>query len=511
MRHPGRWACLPLPAAAVAGLSLGFLSAPVRAANAAPVGRPNFVFFLVDDLRHDAMSCAGHPFVKTPNIDRIATGGVRFANAFVTISLCAPSRACFLTGMYAHSHGVTTNEGQEVGPDTPTFAQLLQKAGYETGFVGKWHQAPRSDPRPGFDYWFSFRGQGEYIDPQVNENGRAFKAQGYMTDILTDRAVEFIRKNREKPFALCVWHKAVHGPFTPAERHKGLYANARMAMPESFDDTFESKPQWQRDLAAGGGKARASRPARRKEAASRPAARSVPRAPWNPHPPANISYFEALAAVDDGVGRVMAALKEAGRLDNTVILFAGDNGFFMGEHRRGDKRLAYEESIRIPFVMCGPGVAKPGSTRDQMVLNIDFAPTLLDLAGVAPPATMQGRSLKPILAGENVPWRTSFLYEYYREKWLPGIPTMVGVRTTDWKYVRYPEIEDIDELYDLRNDPHEMKNLAADPAARGALDRMKAEFQRVAKETGLPQALRLKTDRDRQGVPSREPAHPDNQ
>ncbi len=449
-------------AAAVLGLA-----APA----AAEARRPNFVFILVDDLRWDAMSCMNHPFVKTPNIDRIATGGVRFANAFVTTSLCAPSRAAFLTGACAH-----TNENQEFDHAMPTFASQLQAAGYETAFVGKWHMKNVATPRPGFDYWLSFKGQGRYIDPQLNENGRDFQATGYMTDLLTQYAVDFLKRPRQKPFCLCLWHKAVHGPFTPADRHKNLYADARMPEPPSFRDTFEGKPAWQRARHVGGARKRGP------QAATQPVPDSIPPEPWDPRTPARIDYFRTLAAVDESVGRVLAALKDAGQLDNTVILFAGDNGFFHGEHRRGDKRTAHEESIRIPLLVCGPGIARPGTVSEQMVVNIDVAPTILDMAGVRPPATMQGRSLKPILAGQSPPWRTSFFYAYYKEAWLPAIPTMYAVRTADWKYVAYPEIKDIDELYDLKRDPHEMRNLVADPTAQPKLAQMKAELQRLMKE-----------------------------
>ncbi len=424
---------------------------------AAPDKRPNFVFFLVDDLRYDAMSCAGHPFVKTPHIDKLAAGGVRFTNAFVTLSLCAPSRATFMTGAYGHMNGVRTNEAQEFDPQAyPTFPMLLQKAGYETGFVGKWHMKPVSNPRPGFDYWLSFRGQGVYENPELNENGRTFQAQGYMTDLLTEHALKFLDKPREKPFMLCVWHKAVHGPFTPAPRHENLYADASMPEPVSHRDTFENKPAWQH---------------RQPE-------------PWNPRLPNRINYYRTEAAVDDSVGRVLAALEKSGRLDNTYVIFTSDNGFFHGEHRRSDKRAAYEESIRIPFVMRGPGIAKTPRLIDQMVLNIDFAPTLLDLAGVKPTPTMQGRSFKPLLLGESPPWRTSFLYEYFQEKQINRIPTMVGVRTLNWKYITYPTLNDVDELYDLTKDPHEMRNLIADPAASEKLAELKAEFARLKKETG---------------------------
>jgi N-acetylglucosamine-6-sulfatase len=461
---------------------LVIIAAPALGADApAAAKRPNFVFVLIDDLRYDAMSCAGHPFVKTPNIDRLATGGLRFTNAFVTISLCAPSRACFLTGAYSHVNGVRTNEGQEFDPGVfETYPQALQKAGYKTAFVGKWHMAPTAKPRPGFDYWFSFKGQGVYTDPQVDENGKEYKASGYMTDILTEHAVDWLKAQKGAPFSLCLWHKAVHEPFTPAERHKNLYQDARLPEPASFRDTFEGKPAWQSKPVQGPRQQQQNQRRNRRANATGPAATQPT---WNPHPERMIDYYRTEMAVDESVERVLATLKEMGQLENTYVIFAGDNGFFQGEHRRGDKRAAYEESIRIPLVMCGPEIKRPGRLVDGMVLGIDVAPTILDLAGVTVPATMQGRSWKPLLAGEAPKWRTSFLYEYFQEKVLSGVPTTLGVRTADWKYVQYPTIDDVDELYDLRRDPHELHNLAADPAAKGDLADMKAELERLLKET----------------------------
>lgn len=450
----------------------GAFALAVKAAQSSQ--RPNVVFILVDDLRHDGMSCAGHPFARTPNIDRIATGGLRFSNAFAVSALCAPSRATFLTGQYGHTNGVRTNEEEEFDHSLPTFPGLLRQNGYETAFIGKWHMKPVATPRPGFDFWLSFTGQGGYEDPKLNENGRDFEAQGYMTDILTQYAVDFLKKPREKPFCLCLWHKAVHGPFTPADRHKDLYADAKLPEPPSFKDTFTGKPEWQRALAS---------KKMRKNNPNAPIPASVPPDNWDGRNKNYIDYYRALAAVDDSVGRILETLKETGTLNNTLIIFAGDNGFFHGEHRRSDKRYAYEESMRIPLLMCGVGITNPGRLVEQMTVNIDIAPTLLDLAGIKPLDSMQGMSLKPLLEGASPSWRSSFLYEYFREEWLPVIPTMVAVRTQDWKYVRYPTLKDLDELYDLQSDPYEMRNLAADPAAKRKLAEMRGELERLMKET----------------------------
>lgn len=440
--------------------------------------RPNILFILTDDQRWDAMSCMGNPFVKTPNMDRIRNEGALFANAFVTTSLCSPSRASFLTGTYAHTHGVFGNRGLEFDPEqTPSFPLLLQKNGYETAFVGKWHMGKSSDPHAGFDYWLSFSGQGVYENPPLNENGREFKAQGYMTDILTEYALKFLDRDRDKPFCLYLSHKAVHGPFTPAERHRNLLADAQIPKPPSFDDTFAGKPRWQREAAIRGwGGAKRTR-------ARQEVPESIPPAQWDGRRKSQLDYYRALSAVDEGIGRVLEELDNQGKLDNTAIFFAGDNGYFHGEHRRGDKRLMYEEALRIPLLMRYPPLVKPGTTIDQMVLNIDMAPTILDLAGIAAAEGMQGESVVPLFHGKNVDWRQSFLYEYWVDL-TPAIPRMIGVRSPEWKLVEYPDLDDIPELYFLQDDQYELKNLAQDEAYAGQLGELQKELTRLMNETG---------------------------
>ena len=438
--------------------------------------RPNIVFILIDDMRWDTMSNVGHPFVRTPSIDRLATEGVRFSNAFVTTSLCSPSRGSFMTGQYAHTHGVRVNNHMDPNPSAPMFPQLLQSAGYESAFVGKWHMKPDPNPRPGFNYWLSFRGQGKYIDPELNENGKDFKAKGYMTDLLTDFAVEYLKKPKSKPFFLYLSHKGVHGPFTPAERHKDLYSLDDLQEPANFHDDYSGKPEWYREAWVRGGRLNNPAPPD-----------GIPGAvetwTWEPQQ-TELDWYRALAAVDDSVGRLLDILDKLRLTDNTIVIFASDNGVFHGEHGRGDKRIAYEESIRIPLLIRLPGSQNRGEVISEMVLNIDVAPTILELAGVNVPPSMQGRSLLPLLDGESTQWRTSFLYEYFKENWLPGIPTMTGVRTTRWKYIHFPEIDDIDELYDLVQDPDELHNLAEDPAAEDQLAFMRTELERLIKDTG---------------------------
>ena len=469
-------------AAGVAAASIGWPGGPLAAA----ADRPNILFVLTDDQRWDAMSCMGHPFVKTPNMDRIAREGVMFDNAFVTTSLCSPSRASFLTGAYAHAHGVVDNAGKEFDPTFPTFPRILQAAGYETAFIGKWHMAGHANPRPGFDYWLSFVGQGRYGNPDLNENGRDFQAEGYMTDLLTDYAVNWLKRKRNKPFCLILSHKAVHGPFTPAPRHEDAFADASLPEPASFKDTFEGKPEWQRRAAIYG-----QRKAHWLASEGKPVPDSLPPAEWDGRNTARLDYYRALLAVDEGLGRVFETLEATGQMDSTFIVFAGDNGYFHGEHRRGDKRLMYEESLRIPLLMRYPAAIKPRTHVSEMCLNIDLAPTLLDLATVAAPETMQGRSVLPLLKGNRVKWRDSFLYEYFREDWMPGIPLMLGVRTERWKYVCYPDIEDIEELYDLQKDPHEMHNLAADAGHAPVLEDMRGRLRSLKRKTGYPEGVQL--------------------
>ena len=433
--------------------------------------RPNFLFVLTDDQRWDSLSATGHPFADTPNMDRLLREGARFTNAFVTTSLCSPSRASFLTGQYAHTHGVRDNFG-DIRETAWTFPKALQQSGYETAFVGKWHMGyDKDEPRPGFDHWVSFKGQGPYFDPELNVNGKRERVKGYTNDILNDQAAEWIRQRGERPFLAYVSHKAVHNPRTPAPRHKGLYSGADYPLPASYGDDYAGKPQWQ-------GQRRASRTGvdgglARYDGSLSEYVRDTQR---------------TLKSVDEGLGALLEALEESGKLDDTVVIFAGDNGFFFGEHGFINKRAAYEESIRIPFLVRYPRLVKAGSQVDAMTLNIDLAPSVLDLAGVQAPKEMlmQGVSWKPLLSGEPTPRRRAWLYEYFYEPRFAPTPSMQGVRTERWKYVRYPNLDEVDELYDLAEDPHELRNLAADPRASRDLDGMRKQlYGLLAKTQGL--------------------------
>jgi arylsulfatase A-like enzyme len=439
--------------------------------------RPNVVFILVDDLRWDELGCVGHPFVKTPRIDRIAREGALFRNAFATTPLCSPSRASFLTGRYPHEHGVTDNTDRSaLSHRLVTFPLLLQRAGYETGYVGKWHMGVDDTRRPGFDSWVSVKGQGAYLDPEINEDGRVVKVPGYVTDIFNDRAVAFLRRPRTKPFLLFLAHKAVHpdltqfadgrisdpgaGVFLPAERHRDLYAGSPVPRRANVADRLEGKPALRRkidDLPPLG-----------------------PDTGTSDETVRNRSRM--LAAVDDGVGRIVEALEQSGQLDRTLIVFTSDHGYFYGEHGLSvERRLAYEEAIRIPLLMRYPRLIPAGSVIDPIVLSIDLAPTLLDLGGATVPDDVAGRSLVPLLAGREWRPRTSFLIEYFTDTVFPRIRNMgyQAVRTERWKYIHYNELKGMDELYDLASDPFEMRNLIAEPAARADLEAMKAELRRL--------------------------------
>lgn len=452
-----------LRTAAIAGLALNPMVA--RAAEAMkPKERPNFVFILIDDQRYDLAHCTGNPMANTPNIDRIAKNGTIFSNAFVTISLCSPSRATFLTGQYGHCNGVYENTTRpELDPAIPTWPKLLQDAGYDTAFIGKWHQGKGNYPRKGFNHWVSFDGQGVYDNPTINTDGVVKKTEGYMTDILNDAAMEWLQKDRTKPFCLYLAHKAVHDPRKPAARHEHLYEGVKFPHSPNCYDKLEGKPEWVKN---------SHLMWREGQTHGTEVADGVIR-----------KQLQCLAAVDEGVGKILDQLAKAGQLENTVIAFAGDNGYYVGEHGLGDKRSAYEESMRIPLIVSYPKMIKPGTKIQDMVLNTDFAPTMLDLAGIAAPASMQGKSMAPLFKGKDSGWRKEFFYEYIAEPQYPQIPSTLAVRTDRWKYIRYPGTSEIEELYDLKNDPYELKNLAADPKHASTLADMKKRMDALMVET----------------------------
>ena len=452
----------------------------VCAAAASAADRPNFVFIYTDDQRWDALGVvqreqgerARFPWFQTPHLDRLAAEGVRFRNAFVVSSLCSPSRAAFLTGRYNHANGVADNHTPFPAGGV-TWASLLRQAGYATGYVGKFHHGGQTGPRPGFEWSASFIGQGRYHDCPFEIDGKVQATSGWVDDVSTDLAIDFLKRSRERPLALVIGFKSAHGPFTPPERLAEKFANqaARNAPNMSVPAAYAGKFSVPRGGKAKPGKAKGKAKAGKNQALA-------PDAPGRYK-----GYFGCLAGVDENVGRVLAALDELKLAENTVVIFTSDNGFYLGEHGLGDKRSAYEESIRIPLLVRWPklGEQARGKLVDQLALNIDLAPTLLDLAGVKVPAEMQGRSWRPLLEGQTpADWRKAFFYEYFFERNF-SIPTVLAVRTETAKLIKYPGHEEWTELFDLAADPYETKNLATDPAAKERLAEMQAEFDRQAK------------------------------
>ena len=443
--------------------------------------KPDILFILLDDLRRDALSFLGHPYVETPNIDALRAQGAWIENCFVTTSICCPSRATFLTGCYASRHGVIDNETAEYDPAvTPPVSGYLQTAGYRTAMIGKWHMGYSGRPRPSFDHWISFDGQGVYNDPVLNINGAKEKREGYTTDLLTQSAIDFIDDQPlDRPYFLMLSHKAVHEPFQPAERHEKAFGHDRgLPEPASWSDDFQGKPKWQRRERAYD--ARWHYRTRDREQERIPA--SVTAAPWDPKQ-RYVDQLRCLSAVDDGVGRLISKLKERGTLDNTVIVFTSDNGYFHLEHRRWDKRLAYDESIRIPMIIAYPGVVAAGSTIEGLCTNADLAPTLLDLAGLDVPEAMQGDSMAPLFSADTPAWREHVFYEYWTEL-VHAIPTMVAVRTEKMKLVHYPTSDDIAELYDVSSDPAELTNLIDNPTYAAERSRLEKLLLRSQEQVG---------------------------
>ena len=421
--------------------------------------RPNLVVILVDDLRWDALSATGHPFVRSPNIDRLAQEGASFQNAFVTTPLCSPSRASFLTGQYARAHGVLTN-ASALSPLVATSPSLLESGGYDTAFIGKWHMGNDDTPRPGFTHWVSFRGQGSYWDPELNINGERLPTRGYLTDVLNHYAVDFVRTAARgfRPFLLYLSHKAVHGPLNPPDRHMDLYRGAPVPCSPGCRDTLKGKLALTRHV---------------------PGTR-LPSPGDGPSDGKIRQKLRLLKSVDEGVGRILRTLAQEGVLGQTAVILTSDNGFFWREHGLGDKRWAYEEAIRIPLIVRYPPLTRPGARIEQLVLNVDLAPTLLELGGVPVPAEVHGRSFVPLLKGEKEEWRDMFAAEYFRESRFPRAPTWEALRTERWKYVRYPALgEEYDELYDLRNDPYEVRNVVNNAIWTDTLERLRKRLTRL--------------------------------
>ncbi len=489
--------------------------------------RPNILFIMADDHAVAAVGAYGSDLIETPNIDRLAAEGIRFTNSFVTNSICAPSRAVLLTGRYSHLNGLRDNRDTFDGSQQ-TFPKLLQRAGYQTALIGKWHL--KSDPT-GFDEWKILIGQGEYYNPVFNMNGVETEVEGYVTDLITDEALDFLdNRDRARPFALLYQHKAPHRNWMPATRHLGLYADRQLPVPETFYDDYAGRPAaaaqdmriadlwltldlkihpeyFDVDTASGG---REDWDPQESWSTSYGRMTETQKAAWDAYyqpineayradPPLGEAlvawklqryledYLGTVAALDENIGRILEYLDEQGLADNTIVVYTSDQGFYLGEHGWYDKRFIYEESLRTPLVMRYPSGIEPGQTIDQLVLNLDLAPTFLDFAGVQVPRKMQGRSLRRLTDGSPTPpWRDAIYYRYYEfpHGW-HSVRPHYGIRTDRYKLIHFEADLDHWELFDLETDPRELRSLYGDEEYRsvqGDLQRRLSALRRELKD-----------------------------
>ncbi len=458
-------------------------------------GRPNIVFIMSDDHAAHAMSCYGSRINETPHLDRIAEGGMRFDNCFCTNSICTPSRATILAGTHNHVNRVTTL-ATHMDNRMLTFPKVLREHGYQTAIVGKWHlgQGPEHEPT-GFDFWRVLPGQGKYHNPEMIDADGRRTHEGYATDLITDMSLDWLRgRDRERPFCLLVHHKAPHRHWEPDEKHAHMYDDVDIPEPETFNDDYSH------------------RAAASKEARTR-IGRDMNERDWKTTPPESLSeeefkswcyqryikdYLRTIASVDDNVGRLLDYLDEEGLTENTMVVYTSDQGFFLGDHGWFDKRFMFEESLRMPFLVRFPREVAPGTVNEDIVTNVDFAPTFLDLAEASIPEAFQGRSFRPVLRG-NTPenWQTSMYYRY----WMHNddchhIYAHYGVRTKRYKLIYYysdplgqegakePTFEPEWELFDLERDPHELHSVYDDPAYADVVRELKGELHRLQSDLG---------------------------
>ena len=466
-----------------------------------PDKRPNIVFIMTDDHAAHAMSCYGSRINQTPNLDRIATGGMRLCNCFCTNSICAPSRATILTGQYEHIHGVRTL-GDDLDRTRNNFAKLLRASGYQTALVGKWHLGTKPENRPaGFDYWNVLPGQGLYHDPVMHEmdpadpdHGIPKKLKGYVTDLITDISLDWLRnRDTDKPFCLLVHHKAPHREWEPDDKHAHMYDDIDIPEPDTLYDDYEN-----RAAAAREAKMRVGVHMKDKDV-KRPIPRDL-----DDHALRKWAYqyyikdyLRVIASVDDNVGRLLDYLDAEDLADDTIVVYTSDQGFFLGDHGWYDKRFMYEQSLRMPFLIRYPREIEAGSTTDAMALNLDFAQTFLDYAGVEPYPGMQGRSFRPVLAGHTPDdWRRGMYYRYWMHLSHHNVYAHYGIRTERYKLIYYyaqalgatGAIDDSRppewELFDLQKDPAELCSVYADPAYACVVGELKAEMHRLQADCG---------------------------
>ena len=495
--------------------------------------RPNILFIFTDDHASHAMSCYGSTINQTRHLDRIAREGMLFQNCFCTNSICGPSRAVILTGKHSHLNGFIRN-GNQFDGSQPTFPKMMQQAGYSTAMIGKWHL--KTEPT-GFDYWNILIGQGPYYNPPMIDNGRRVKNTGYTTDIITDLALDYLKQKRDpdKPFVLMYQHKAPHRNWQPGPKYLSMYDDVTIPEPDNLFDDYSG-----RGLAAKSQTMSVAKDLNDRDLKLVPP-KNLTRgqlATWNgAYEPKNEAfrkanlkgealirwkyqryikdYLRCVASVDDNIGRVLKYLDESGLSKNTIVIYSSDQGFYLGDHGWFDKRFMYEESFRMPLVVRWPGHISPGSINTDLVSNLDFAPTFLELAGIEIPSAMQGRSLVPILQGQTPKdWRQSLYYHYYEFPGAHSVRRHYGVRTQRYKLMHFYNVDEW-EFYDLENDPREMHSGYNDPQYATTIKEMTAVLKSLQTHYQVPddrgtvsaagqptkQQPRPKRDRQRNGNP----------
>ena len=508
---------------------LSALTLAMLPAAAAAQQRCNIVYIMTDDHTAQMMSCYDHRYVDTPNLDRIASDGVRFVNSYVANSLSGPSRACMLTGKHSHKNGFTNNEHGIFDGSQQTMPKLLQQAGYQTAIVGKWHLV--SQPT-GFDFWNILPAQGDYYNPNfINMDGTTTHETGYVTNIVTDKAIDWMehKRDKSKPFALFIHHKACHRDWLPEMKYLRAYEDKTFALPDNFDDTYEGRPAAaaqemeiknndHMDIVYDTKMYRPGLKTRLSDSYLNMVGRlsSKDRAEYDyfydslaiDFNKRNLTgralaefkyqrymrdYAKVLKTLDDNVGRTLDYLKQAGLLENTLVVYTSDQGFYMGEHGWFDKRFMYEESLNTPLVMRLPDGLKAKGDITEMVQNIDYAPTFLELAGAKVPADMDGVSLLPLLKGQHPKnWRKSIYYHFYEYPAEHSVKRHYGVRSSDgWKLIHFYNDINEWELYNLNDDPHEMNNIYGKPGTQKQTQRLMKELVRLQKQYADTTALKL--------------------
>jgi len=473
--NPLRRSFLKAGAGVVGSVALG--SNPLVIQGEQGPRRPNLIFMTTDGHRPDALSLNGNRILETPNFDRIGREGVQFQNSFCTNALCLPSRATALTGLYGHNTGCVDNLDRAIPADIPMFTDLLREAGYEVGLFGKAHVADLAKRQ--WDYYFGYNGAStDYFWPVIEEGsqgriGPPAVHEGYVEDVVMDRAIRWVKQKREKPFCLIFWFQSPHAPFFRPRRLLDLYNGIPIAKPATFDDDLKGYP----------GKPRAFAEAddvigtyTRNSQTKGNCARSLEEMVKD--------YYAGIVSADENAGKLFQALTDMGQMDDTAIMFSSDHGFFMGEWRKYDKRFMHEPSIRTPMLIRYPRMARAGSTVEQMVTNLDIAPTFLELAGLPVPKRMQCLSMVPFLKGEQpAAWRKDWLYEYYEYPGSHSVRKNRGVRTERYKFIHYWEPPEEFEMYDLKGDPGELHNLYGDPRHAGLARDLRRRIDELRRET----------------------------